>query len=401
MIIGGDFTVNNFIGIAWTKQGTKKITQDDKLVIEIEEPIRQRTLISTRKVALPPRTYAVFELEGRYKIKPNPFPTQGEPNIWIDNFVLYNTSEDRKNEERQIKMDTPHRDVTKDTEGSITEDRDNKTSSEGGTGEGREPRKICVPYCIYNLSYEHHSYIPKGKVVAFAEKEESENEVFDVEEVTSVEWYRKWVPKKKGFLPVPPKSDFICSPAEVSAHRKVKLQSKLVTEDTIQQFEELCKRFPEVFSKNSEDIGRTNLITMDIDTGDHPPSPIDTGDHPPCQKPYTLALKHYEWVQKEVDQLEWTGIITRSVSPWASPIVIVPKKSAPDKPPRRRLCIDFRRPNALQPAVLKVDSKAKGNLTLHPLPKIDELYAKLGGAKIFSALDLTSGYYHIDLGVTS
>ena len=132
---------------------------------------------------------------------------------------------------------------------------------------------------------------------------------------------------------------------------------------------------------------------MDIDTGDHPP--------PICQKPYTLALKHYEWVQKEVDQLEQTGIITRSVSPWASPRVIVPKKSAPEEPPRRCMCIDFQRLNALQPAVVKVDSKAKGNLTLHPLPKIDELYAKLGGAKIFSALDLTSGYYHIELGSTS
>ena len=109
-----------------------------------------------------------------------------------------------------------------------------------------------------------------------------------MEEVTSVEGYRNWVPKKKGFLPVPLKSDFICSPAEVSAHRKVKLQSKPVTEDTIQQFEELCECFPEVFSKNSEDIGRTNFITMDIDTGDHPP--------PICQKPNTLALKHYEWV---------------------------------------------------------------------------------------------------------
>ena len=129
---------------------------------------------------------------------------------------------------------------------------------------------------------------------------------------------------------------------------------------------------------------------------------IDTGDHLSiCQKPYTLALKHYEWVQKEVDQLEWMGILTRSVSPWASPIVIVPKKSAPDEPPRRCMCINFQRLNALQPAVVKVDSKAKGNLTLHPLPKIDELYTKLGGAKIFSALDLTSGYYHIELGSTS
>ena len=181
-------------------------------------------------MVIPPRSYAVFgleckELEGKYGIKPNPFLTQGEPNIWIDNFVLYNTSVDRKNEEEEMKMDMPHGEVTEDTEGGITKDREDKTSLEGGMEESREPKKVCVPYCIYNLSYEHHSYIPKGKVVAFAEKEESKSKVFDVEEVTSVEWYRIWVPKKKGFLLVPPKSDFICSPAEVSAHRKVKLQS--------------------------------------------------------------------------------------------------------------------------------------------------------------------------------
>ena len=62
------------------------------------------------------------------------------------------------------------------------------------------------------------------------------------------------------------------------------------------------------------------------------------------------------------------------------------------------MCIDLQRLNALQLAVVKVDSKAKGNLTLHPLPMIDELYVKLNGAKRFSALDLTSGYYHIELG---
>ena len=195
-------------------------------------------------MAIPPRSYAVFdleceELEGKYEIKPNPFLTQGEPNIWIDNFVLYNTSEDKKNEKEWMKMDTPHQEVTEDTKDSITKGIKNETSSKGGMEESREPKKVCVPYCIYNLSYEHHSYIPKGKVVTFAEKEEGKNEVFNVEEVTSVEGYRNWVPKKKGFLPVSLKSDFICLPAEVSAHRKVKLQSKPVTEDTIQQFEEL------------------------------------------------------------------------------------------------------------------------------------------------------------------
>ena len=40
----------------------------------------------------------------------------------------------------------------------------------------------------------------------------------------------------------------------------------------------------------------------------------------------------------------------------------------------------------------------KGNLTLHPLPNIDQLYAKLRGAKVYTTLDLRSGYYHIKLG---
>ena len=158
-----------------------------------------------------------------------------------------------------------------------------------------EKKRICIPYCILNLSYVNHSYIPKGRVIAFVEKEkEEENEIFEVEEIKEQEEYRDWVLKNRGMLPVPPKSDFICSAAEVSKHRKVKLKSKPVEEDTAQRFEELCDRFPEIFSKNSEDIGKTNLITIDIDTGDHPPL---------CQKPYTLALKYYEWVQKEVEQL--------------------------------------------------------------------------------------------------
>ena len=185
----------------------------------------------------------------------------------------------------------------------------------------KETKRVCILYCIFNLGYVNHSYIPKGRLIAFAEKEkEEENEIFEVEEIKGQEEYRNLVLENRGMLPVPPKSDFICSLAEVSKHRKVKLKSKPVEEDTAQRFEELCDRFPEIFLKSSEDIGKTNLVTMDTDTRDHPP--------PICQKPYTVALKHYEWVQKEVEQLERTGIITRSVSPWASPIVIVPKKSA-------------------------------------------------------------------------
>ena len=96
---------------------------------------------------------------------------------------------------------------------------------------------------------------------------------------------------------------------------------------------------------------------------------IDTGDSPPvCQKPYSLPLKYVEWVQKELEILERAGVIQRSMSPWASPKVIVPKKSEPGEPPRRRMCVDYRMLNSILPPVNKAHSKAKGIVTLVPLP---------------------------------
>ena len=62
----------------------------------------------------------------------------------------------------------------------------------------------------------------------------------------------------------------ICSPAEVKFHRKVELKDHNVSEDTKKHFEGLCQQFPQVFLTNNEDVGRTNLITMDIDTGGSP-----------------------------------------------------------------------------------------------------------------------------------
>ena len=182
-------------------------------------------------------------------------------------------------------------------------------------------------------------------------------------------------------------SDFLISPGDIYPNRKVELEDADIKEATKVSFEALCEQQHEAFSKNNKDIGRTQLIEMEIDTGD---------SLPVAQSPYTLPLKHYDWVLQEIDTLEKSGVIERSLSRWASPVIVVPKKSAPHEPPRRRLCVDYRKVNALQPEVKRTD-KGTGCLSLYPLPKIDEMFSKLGGARIFSTIDLRSGYYHIGL----
>ena len=61
---------------------------------------------------------------------------------------------------------------------------------------------------------------------------------------------------------------------------------------------------------------------------------IDTGDHPPiAQKPYTLPK--CQWVCEELGMLGKPGIISQSIHPWSSPIIIVPKKAQPGEIPQK------------------------------------------------------------------
>ena len=121
---------------------------------------------------------------------------------------------------------------------------------------------------------------------------------------------RNWVPKRTRqsfaqFAPAEAETDlhkvltaasnFIKSPAEVETHRKVDLKDAPIKEETKGKFSELCDRFDNIISKGSDDIGKTLLVEMDIDTGTSPPT---------ASRPYTLPLKHYEWVCKEISTLE-------------------------------------------------------------------------------------------------
>ena len=121
-------------------------------------------------------------------------------------------------------------------------------------------------------------------------------------------------------------TDYLISPGDLYPNRKVKLEDAEITAETRRQFEDMCNRHPEAFSKNNKDIGRTMLIEMEIDTGD---------SLPVAPNPYTLPLKHPKWVRKEIETLEKARVIERSLSPWALLVIVVPKKLTPDKPLRR------------------------------------------------------------------
>ena len=80
---------------------------------------------------------------------------------------------------------------------------------------------IKIPYVIHNLTTHGPIYIPKGTVIAYADDEEPEMDCFEIaetyEEAQETMQYRNHLPKHP-LLPVPPKSDVICSPAEVKFH---------------------------------------------------------------------------------------------------------------------------------------------------------------------------------------
>ncbi len=139
----------------------------------------------------------------------------------------------------------------------------------------------------------------------------------------------------------PPLADCTCTPAQ------------------LEQFEQLCAKYADIFSANHLDVGHTCLIEVDIDTGDSPPI---------AQAPYRVTLRHVDWLREELTKLEEAGVIEQCVSPWASPIVIVPKKTIPGHPPEKRMCVDYRALNALLPQVTNLTTKAKGVLTFVPLP---------------------------------
>ena len=269
IILGRDFSIQNCIGISWTKTNTRRLTQNNEVIAETAEyQTPSKASVSLKKnIKVPPQSCAVVEVDinTTEKIKVEVTPDQ----LWLSanpNICTYPMIADLKE---------------------------------------REPDTV-TPFVIVNFCHHEHLHLPKDHLVAFAEKDCKEGEVLEIctMEQLERELPRNWIPERKRqekfseLLENPfmqKDNDFLKSPAEAPVHRKVLLEDKDISPKTQKAFDRLCEKYDDIISKNSGDIGKTMLVEMEIDTGNHPPI---------ASKPYTLPLKHYDWVQKEIETLE-------------------------------------------------------------------------------------------------
>ena len=166
-----------------------------------------------------------------------------------------------------------------------------------------------------------------------------------------------------------------------------KMMSKTVMSDTFNpprhkiltpvqnSLELLLKEHESQFAQDDTSIGTTPLTKMSIDTGTA---------NPVSQKPYPIAMKHYEWVKNEIEKLLAAKVICSSHSSWSAPIIVVPKGDG-----GKCLVIDYR--------ALNKDTRK----FTWPMPKVEDIFSKLNGATYFTTLDLHAGYHHIPLDKSS
>jgi hypothetical protein len=107
---------------------------------------------------------------------------------------------------------------------------------------------------------------------------------------------------------------------------------------------------------------------------------LQPGTAPTSKRPYRMPPAELAELKKQLQELLDKGFIRPSTSPWGCPTLFVKKKDE-----SLRMCVDYRPLNA-------VTIKNK-----YPLPRIDVLFDQLVGAKVFSKIDLCSGYHQVKI----
>ena len=212
-------------------------------------------------------------------------------------------------------------------------------------------RNVTLQVLVINNSNQHVNF-PKGMKIVHLEPPIHELTQIPINSATT-----------QRMLPETVKPDSFTPP-------KYKLDSTIQ-----QQLYNLLGTFKNQFAKDEMTIGTTPLTQMSINTGD---------SDPVSQKPYPIAMKHYNWVKEEIDKLLEAGVMRNSHSSWSSPIIVVLKGDG-----GKCLVIDYK-------ALNKVTRKF-----VWPMPKVEDIFSQLIGAKYFSTLDLRAGYHHIGLTTDS
>jgi hypothetical protein len=109
---------------------------------------------------------------------------------------------------------------------------------------------------------------------------------------------------------------------------------------------------------------------------------LQPGTAPISKRPYRMPPAELAELKKQLQELLDKGFIRPSTSPWGCPALFVKKDES------LRLCVDYRPLNAV---IIK---------NKYPLPRIDVLFDQLVGAKVFSKIDLRSGYHQIKIRVS-
>ena len=146
--------------------------------------------------------------------------------------------------------------------------------------------------------------------------------------------------------------------------------SDAFSEHQLTQLSALLTSYSHVFAVKSGNLGRTNVLTHRI----------ETAGNPVRQAVRRVPLPQREEVKKMLAEMQEKDIIAPSKSPWASPIVLVPKKDG-----SLRFCVDYRKVN-------EITCK-----DAYPIPRIDDTLDTLAGCKCLSTLDLKSGYWQVEV----
>ncbi|UYV77680.1 K02A2.6-like [Cordylochernes scorpioides] len=136
------------------------------------------------------------------------------------------------------------------------------------------------------------------------------------------------------------------------------------------ELKKLLEHNRNVFSQHAIDLGKVAIQHKIITKSEQPIS----------LRPYRRPLKEYEEIAEQVKELLEHKLIRTSDSPWAFPVVMVPKKDG-----NKRMCIDYRRLNEIT-----LDDR-------QPLPHIQDMFDRLHGSRFFSTLDVAWGYWQIEM----